>query len=90
MQLRFLVALAALAFVAVGPASAHYTVPTSTTGVFADFYVPDEGDVVDFLPPHSDDFHVYQEDNGCTELQEEANDPGCPEGTPADSIIVDL
>lgn len=80
-------ALATLLFA--GLAAAHYTVDLTNAGS-STYYVPDEGDALGFAA-HGDDFHVYEESNGCDGLQEEPVDCTGDEALePADSIVLDL
>ena len=72
-----------------GLATAHYDLDLSAAGS-GTYYVPDEGDAVGFAA-HGDDFHVYEESNGCAGLQEEPVDcSGDEELEPADTIVLDL
>ena len=80
--------LGALALFA-GTAVAHITVDLTAAdqGIY---YVPDEGDALGFAA-HGDDFHVYEESNGCDGLQEEPVDcTGDETPEPADTIVLDL
>lgn len=81
--------LGALALFA-STAVAHVTVDlTAADGSI--YYVPDQGDAAGFAT-HGDDFHVYEESNGCDGLQEEPVDCLGADGIdePADSIVLDL
>lgn len=88
MKTTFVLGALATFFVA-GVATAHLTVDLTPAGQ-GTYYVPDEGDAVGFAA-HGDDFHVYEESNGCPGLQEEPVDcRGDEELEPADSVVLDL
>lgn len=83
-------ALGALATLLVaGLATAHYTLDLAAADA-GTYYLPDEGDAAGFAA-HGDDFHVYEESNGCAGLQETPVDcRGDEELEPADTTVLDL